>query len=57
MADLPNVNGAEIEAFKRIAHSKDDGPVFMLNLNKYKDEALYPTGKLYKTIWRFLTRN
>ncbi len=48
MADLPSVNTAEIEVFKRIAQSDADGPVFMLNLNKYRAEAQYPTGKLYK---------
>jgi len=48
MADLPNVNSAEIEVFKRIAQSNADGPVLMLNLNKYRVEAQYPTGKIYK---------
>ena len=48
MADLPNVNSAEIEVFKRIARSNADGPVLMLNLNKYRTEAQYPTGKIYK---------
>ena len=48
MADLPSVNAAEIEVCKHIAQSNADGPVFMLNLNKYKTEALYPDGQLYK---------
>jgi uncharacterized protein (DUF1330 family) len=48
MADLPSVNALEIEAFKNIAQSTADGPVFMLNLNKYRVEARYPDGQLYK---------
>ena len=48
MADLPNVNALEIETFKSISQSTADGPVFMLNLNKYRVEARYPEGQLYK---------
>src|SRR5512137_2283428 len=48
MADLPSVNAIEIETFKRIAQGNADGPVFMLNLNKYRAEAHYPSGQLYK---------
>ena len=48
MADLPSVNALEIETFKNISQSTADGPVFMLNLNKYRVEALYPDGRLYK---------
>ena len=48
MADLPSVNVFEIEAFKKISQSTSDGPVFMLNLNKYRVEADYPNGQLYK---------
>jgi len=48
MADLPSVNALEIENFKTIAQSSVDGPVFMLNLNKYRVEARYPDGRLYK---------
>lgn len=48
MADLPSVNAEEIEIFKKIALTPDDMPVFMLNLNKYRAEAQYPTGTLYK---------
>jgi uncharacterized protein (DUF1330 family) len=47
MADLPNVNAAEIAVIKSIAQSNGDGPVLMLNLNKYRPEAGYPDGKLY----------
>jgi hypothetical protein len=48
MPDLPNVNALEIETFKTISQGTADGPVFMLNLNKYRVEARYPDGQLYK---------
>ena len=48
MADLPSVNIAEIENFKRISDSSADTSVFMLNLNRYSEEAGYPEGTLYK---------
>jgi hypothetical protein len=47
MADLPSVNQAQIELLREIAHNNTDGPVFMLNLNKYTPEAGYPDGQLY----------
>ena len=48
MADLPHVNTEEIDAFRRIGQSDTDGPVFMLNLNKYNSNAKFPDGRLYK---------
>ena len=48
MADLPSVNEHEIETFKAISRSTADGPVFMLNLNKYRVNANYPDGQLYR---------
>ena len=48
MADLPSVNEHEIETFKAISRSTAEGPVFMLNLNKYRVNANYPDGQLYK---------
>ena len=48
MADLPNVNMDEINKIKEIASSGSDGPVMMLNLNRYVPEAGYPDGDLYK---------
>jgi len=48
MADLPSTNAAEIEIVARVAQSENDGPVFMLNLNKYRAEAHYPDGDLYR---------
>ncbi len=48
MADLPNSNKEEIDKFKIIAESDNDGPLLMLNLNRYRPEAQYPKGELYK---------
>ena len=47
MADLPSVNAAEIEVVTQRAQGTADGPVFMLNLNKYRAEARFPDGELY----------
>ena len=48
MVDIPSVNAEEIDAFRKIAQSDVDGPVFMLNLNKYNPSAKFPDGRLYK---------
>ena len=48
LADLPNVNAEEIGVFNAIAGSSDDGPVLMLNLNRYVEEANFPDGELYR---------
>ena len=48
MADLPNVNVEQIEEFKRLANTDEDTSILMLNLNRYRPEAGYPSGKLYK---------
>jgi hypothetical protein len=56
MADLPSVNIAEIENFKRISKSNADTSVFMLNLNRYSDEAGYPEGTLYKNYMSILEK-
>ena len=37
----------DVEAMRVIAESDKDRPVLMVNLNKYKQEAGYPDGKLY----------
>ena len=42
----PNVD--EYEAIKKIANSSNDGPVLMININKYLPNAGYPDGILYK---------
>ena len=47
MADLPNLDLEEIAQIKAIAGSGNDGPAFMLNLNRYVPEANYPDGELY----------
>jgi len=47
MAALPSMNPDEIDTVKRIAQS-EDVPVFMLNLNKYRDQAGFPDGALYR---------
>ena len=41
-------NQPESEAIQQIASSGADIPVLMMNLNKYKTEAEYPNGSLYK---------
>ena len=56
MADLPSVNIAEIENFKRISKSSADTSVFMLNLNRYSEEAEYPEGTLYKNYMSILEK-
>ena len=48
MADLPNVNAEEIGVFKSVAGSADHGPILMLNLNRYVEEANFPVGELYR---------
>ncbi len=48
MADLPNVNVEQIEEFKSLANTDEDTSVLMLNLNRYRPEAGYPSDKLYK---------
>ena len=48
MADLPNVNLDELAVFKSLAGSNEDGPVLMLNLNRYGPEAGYPDGAVYR---------
>jgi uncharacterized protein (DUF1330 family) len=48
MADLPNLDLEEIAKVKAIASSDKDGPVLMLNLNRYVSEADYPDGELYQ---------
>ena len=48
LAHLPNVNAEEIGVFNAIAGSSDDGPVLMLNLNSYAEEANFPDGDLYR---------
>ncbi len=54
MADLPNMNFDELAVFKSLAGSNDDGPVLMLNLNRYRPEPGYPNGTLYREYMKVL---
>lgn len=47
MNDTFAPNAEEYDVIKKIANSSDDGPVVMININKYLPEAGYPDGKLY----------
>ena len=44
---VPNL--AEFAEIEKIADSGQDGPVLMINLNRYVTEAHYPNGDLYKS--------
>lgn len=44
---LLNSNSAEFELIQKIAESDQDGPVLMLNQNRYAPAANYPNGQLY----------
>lgn len=56
MAQLPNVNPAEINRINEIADSGNDGPVLMLNLNRYRPEAGFPDGDLYSEYMAILAK-
>lgn len=45
-------NEDEFRIIQRIAASADDGPVLMLNMNRYSPEADFPNGDLYQ---RYIT--
>ena len=49
MTDIPNLDLEEITRIKAIAGSGNDGPVLMLNLNRYVPEANYQSGDLYQS--------
>ena len=40
-------NDHELSIIKSIASTGEDKPVLMLNMNRYKAEAVYPSGDLY----------
>ena len=48
MADAPFRNPAELKKIKAVAGTDADGPIVMLNLNRYKDAAGFPDGALYR---------
>lgn len=55
MSDSVNKgNASEILIIKNIAQSEGDYPVIMLNLNKYKIQAGFPDGELYRDYMRVL---
>ena len=56
MTDLPNFNFEEAQIFQDIASSDHDHPVFMLNLNRYKVEADYPSGHIYQSYMKVLDK-
>ena len=43
---IPNL--AEFAEIEKIAARANDGPVLMINLNRYAPEACYPDGELYR---------
>ena len=47
MKDTFSPNPEEYEIIKKIAEGTDDGPVLMININKYLPEAGFPNGELY----------
>ena len=47
-------NDNELETIAAIAEGTDDGPVLMLNLNRYSKEAGFPDGELYREYMRIL---
>ena len=47
-------NESELNIIREIAESGDDCPILMLNLNKYKGEAGFPNGALYKNYMNVL---
>ena len=53
---MPTRNDDELLKIQEIANSGDDGPVLMLNLNYYSQEAGYPDGGLYKDYMSVLER-
>ncbi len=56
MTELPNVNASTIKQMQAIAQTPEDGPVFMLNLNKYSTAANFPNGALYKEYVQSINR-
>ena len=56
MSELPNVNASTIKQMQAVAQTKDDAPVFMLNLNKYSTAANFPNGALYMDYMQSINR-
>jgi hypothetical protein len=53
---MPTRNDDELLKIQEIASSGGDGPVLMLNLNYYSQEAGFPDGGLYKDYMSVLER-
>ncbi len=49
-----NPNVAELKLIRKIAESDRDGPVLMLNQNRYAPAAGYPDGQLYRDYMKAL---
>ena len=47
MSKIPFRNPGELQRIKAIAGSAADGPIIMLNLNRYKEVCEFPDGALY----------
>ena len=47
MAQVIQRNASEIQVIREIAGTVNDGPVLMLNLNRYSQAAAFPDGDLY----------
>ena len=54
MNDTFAPNADEYEVIKKIASSSNDGPVLMININKYLPDAGYPDGTLYQDYMKAL---
>lgn len=48
-------NAAETAVIEGIAEGPNEGPVLMLNLNRYVPQAAYPDGTLYRDYIRVLS--
>ena len=47
MSNIPFRNPGELQRIKAIAGTAADGPIIMLNLNRYKEVCEFPDGALY----------
>ena len=54
MNDTFSPQADEYEVIRKIASSGNDGPVLMININKYVPDAGYPGGRLYQDYMKAL---
>ena len=52
--EIKDRNDHEMQVIRELAGSQGDGPVLMLNLNRYSDEAAFPHGDLYLNYMKVL---